>query len=368
MGKAPAIALRGTPAVFQLSAEPVCELLADRSAQQAEEKAREFCFKRWTDDWRALVADAEVDVVDICTPNYLHYEMAVAALESGKHVYCEKPLAVTLQQSEQLARLAAKADVKTIVGFNYTKNPTTALAAEIIASGELGELIHFRGTHTEDYLADPAQAWSWRVQRETAGHGALGDLCHIVSVAHMLVGQIEELCADMNTVVLERPLPDGSGLRPVENEDQAHMLLRFVGGTTGTLECSRVAWGRKNGLTYEITGTRGTLVFDQECQNELQLYTCSDPSNREGFRRILLGPEHPDYGAFCCAPGHGLGFNDQKIIELRDLVEGIVAGDPIWPDFAAACEVDRVNEAARISAEDRCWVRVAQIGGSKDGA
>ena len=137
------------------------------------------------------------------------------------------------------------------------------------------------------------------------------------------------------------------------------MLLRFASGATGTLECSRIAWGRKNSLTYEITGTRGALLFDQEQPNELQLYSVSDPKARQGFRRILLGPEHPDYAAFCCAPGHGLGFNDQKIIEVRDLVEGITAGTAIWPDFAAASEVDRVNQAALISARDGCWVAPA---------
>jgi predicted dehydrogenase len=366
MGKAHALALRAAPAVFDLPAEPVCELLADVTAEKAASKSKEFCFNRWTDDWRALVADADVDVVDICTPNYLHYEMSLAAIESGKHIYCEKPLALTLEQSEHMTRLAGEAGVKTIVGFNYAKNPANALAAEMIANGELGEIVHFRGCHVEDYMANPAEPWSWRVQRETAGLGALGDLCHIVSMAQLLVGDIEELCADMGVVIPRRPFSDGSGEGLVENEDQAHMLVRFANGAMGTIECSRVAWGRKNGLSYEITGTLGTLLFDQESPNELHYYSSSDPSDRAGFRRILIGPEHPDYGAFCCAPGHGLGFNDQKIIEVRDLVEGIVLHKPIWPDFAAACEVDRVNEAARVSAEQRRWVRVGEFGSAKN--
>jgi predicted dehydrogenase len=366
MGKAHAIALRAAPAVFQLSAEPICELLADVDAGHAASKAKEFCFNRSTDDWRALVTDPNVDIVDICTPNFLHYEMAVAAIEAGKHVYCEKPLALTLEQSEQMSNLARVAGVSTMVGFNYAKNPASALAAEIIANGELGEIVHFRGTHVEDYMADPTVPWSWRLQKKKAGLGALGDLCHIVSMAQLLAGEIEEVCADMGTVIKERPSPDGTGSLAVENEDQVNMLVRFGNGAMGTLECSRVAWGKKNSLTYEITGTLGALAFDQESQNELMLYSGSDPSNREGFKRILLGPEHPDYGAFCCAPGHGLGFNDQKIIEVRDLVEGICAGSPIWPDFSAACEVDRVNEAARISNEERRWVQVAQVGGAKN--
>lgn len=367
MGKAHAFALRAAPVVFDLPATPVCEILADVTLEQASMKARKLCFNRATDDWRALVADPDVDVVDICTPNYLHYEMSLAAIEAGKHVYCEKPLAVTFEQSEHLARLAEGAGVRTMVGFNYAKNPANALAAQMIANGELGEIVHFRGCHIEDYMADPAQPWSWRVQREAAGLGALGDLCHIISLAHLLVGEIDELCADMGTVIAQRPLPDGSGMRPVENEDQAHMLVRFAGGAMGTIECSRVAWGRKNGLSYEITGSLGALVFDQESPNELQFYSSSDPKGREGFRRILIGPEHPDYGAFCCAPGHGLGFNDQKIIEVRDLVEGIVLGKPIWPDFSAARDVDRVNEAARVSTEQRRWVRIAELGETKNG-
>ncbi|WP_101757920.1 Gfo/Idh/MocA family protein [Oceanicoccus sp. KOV_DT_Chl] len=358
MGKAHAIALRAMPAVFPVDARVICELLADPVAQRAEKYCREFCFNRWTDDWQALVADEAVDVVDICAPNFLHYDMAMAAIAQGKHVYCEKPLSLSAEQSLEMTEAAEAAGVKTLVGYNYAKNPATALAKEIIESGEIGEVIHFRGTHIEDYLADPSIPYSWRLQRKMAGLGALGDLCHIINMAQLLVGGIEQVCADMQTVIKRRPIVGSDDMGEVENEDQAHMMMRFTAGAIGTIECSRVAHGRKLGLTYEVTGTKGSLVFDQERQNELQFYSAADASNRQGFRTILVGPEHPDYAAFCCAPGHGLGFNDQKIIEVRDLIEGIVNERAIWPDFRAALAVDNVNAAAERSFLEQRWVNV----------
>jgi predicted dehydrogenase len=358
IAKAHAIALRAMPAVFTVDVEVICELLADHDALKAERQCKAFCFNRWTDDWRVLVADKAVDVVDICAPNFLHYDIAMEAIAKGKHVYCEKPLALNVEQALSMTEAAEKAGVKTLVGYNYAKNPATSLAKQMIDNGEIGEVVHFRGTHVEDYLADPEIPFSWRLQREKAGLGALGDLCHIINMAQLLVGDIKQVCADMQTVIKQRPIEGTTEMREVENEDQAHMMVRFSDGAIGTIECSRIAHGRKLGLTYEVTGTKGSLVFDQERQSELQFYSASDASNRQGFRTILAGPEHPDYAAFCCAPGHGLGFNDQKIIEVRDLVEGIVNKRPMWPDFRAALEVDKVNAAAERSFLERRWVSI----------
>lgn len=363
MGKAHALAWRTVAAVFDVPVQPAIELLAEQDAGIAAARAAELGFRRSTGDWRELVADPAVDVVDICTPNHLHFPMAMAAIAHGKHVYCEKPLGLNTEQSVELAAAAAAAGVKTMVGFNYAKNPVAALAREMLAAGEIGDILHFRGTHTEDYLADPGRSGGWRTLRASAGMGALGDLCHIVSLAHLLAGDIVELCADLQIVIAERPAgpPGQETLTRVENEDQAHALVRFASGAIGTLECSRVAWGRKNGLTWEINGTRGSLVFDQECQNELYFYSAADPVGRQGFRRILLGPEHPDYAAFCPAPGHGLGFNDQKVIEVRDLVNAIAFDQPAWPDFAAGCRIDQVLAAMDQSSRERQWVSLPAV-------
>ena len=359
MGKAHAIAFRTAAAVFPLSAKLVCEMVAEVNPELAARKADELGFNRSTGDWRELVNDPKIDVVDICSPNFLHKEMALAAISTGKHVYSEKPLALNASDALEMTEAAEKAGVKTLVGFNYIKNPTVQLAKEIITNGEIGEVVHFRGTFNEDYLADSNLPFSWRLKREFSGSGTLGDMgSHIINMAQHLVAPITEVCADLQTVHKQRPLADQPNeYGTVENDDQIHAMVRFANGASGTLESSRIAWGRKNGLWFEVNGTKGTLIYDQEKLSELQLYTSEDASNRQGFRRILTSPEHPDYASFCVSAGHGLGYNDMKAVEVRDLIEGIASNRPMWPDFRGAYEVNRVMEAMEISYSKRQWIK-----------
>ncbi|AOV96889.1 myo-inositol 2-dehydrogenase [Edwardsiella hoshinae] len=363
IGRAHAIAYAQAPVVFNLRGKLVREMVAEITPQLAAEAARAFGFKRATGDWRELVADPLVDVVDICAPNSLHKAMALEAIRHGKHVYSEKPLALNAVDAREMVEAAQRAGVKTLVGFNYMKNPTAKLAQEIISRGEIGEVIHFYGTHNEDYLADPLLPIHWHCLKASAGLGALGDLAaHIVNMAHYLVGDIEQVCGDLKTVVAQRPAHAGSSLRvAVENEDQAHALVRFANGAQGVIEASRVACGRKMGLTYVITGTQGALSFSQERMAELQLYLHADPANRQGFRTLLLGPAHPEYAAFCLGPGHGIGFNDQKTVEVRDLVDGIAADAPMWPDFEQGWKVSRVLDAIALSHREGRWLKVSDI-------
>ncbi|MEG3115262.1 Gfo/Idh/MocA family oxidoreductase [Salinicola sp. 4072] len=358
MGKAHAIALHAAPRVFDLSATPICELLAEVDETLATRKARELGFARATGDWRVLVADPRVDVVDICAPNFLHKEMALAAIAQGKHVYLEKPMALNDADAVEMVAAAERAGVKTLVGFNYVRNPASQLAREIIASGEIGEVIHFRGRHNEDYLADPTKHHDWHTFRETAGAGALGDLgSHILNMAEYLTGQsITQVCGQLQTVITERPMADGSGMHPVENDDHAQALLRFDSGLIGSIETSRIASGRKLGLAYTVTGTKGAITFDQERMSELKLYQQEGPRGRRGFRTLLIGPEHPDYADFCPAPGHGLGYNDQKIIEIRDLIEGLAGRQPLSPDFRQARRVNALIDAIERSHHDGGWI------------
>ena len=358
MGKAHAIALRSVPAVFPLSAKVECEMLAEVNDQLAAEKAIELGFNRSTGDWLELVNDPNIDVVDICSPNYLHKEMALAAIAAGKHVYSEKPLALNAQDALEMTLAAEKAGVKTLVGFNYAKNPASQLAKEIIANGEIGEVVHFRGTHNEDYLADPMTPFSWRLKREFSGSGTLGDMgSHIIHMAQYLVGDIIAVNGDLQTVIKQRSLPGQPGqVGTVENEDQAHAMVRCANGAIGTIESSRIACGRKMGLTYEVTGTKGTIIFDQERMAELKLFTRGSNTAREGFKTILVGPEHPNYKHFCISAGHGIGYNDQKIVEVRDLIEGIANDTPIWPDFRAAYEVNLVVDCIEKSHRLGQWV------------
>ncbi|RQW64696.1 Gfo/Idh/MocA family protein [Vibrio viridaestus] len=356
MGKAHAIAYRNASAVFKLSAKVECEMLADVDMELAEQKATELGFNRFTDDWQQLVKDPNVDIVDICAPNFLHKDIALAAIANGKHVYSEKPLALNSVDAQGMTEAAEKAGVKTLVGFNYIKNPTVQLAKQIIENGEIGGVVHFRGTFNEDYLADPNEPFSWRLKREFSGTGALGDMgSHIINMAQYLVSPLSSLCADMTTVHQTRNDVNGHQGN-VENDDQVHMMVRFSNGAIGTIESSRIAWGRKNGLWFEVNGTKGTIIYDQERLSELRLYISDDQHGRQGFRTILTGPAHPDYQHFCVSAGHGLGYNDMKAVEIRDLIEGIATNTPMWPDFRAAWDVTKVIDAAETSYQRKAWV------------
>lgn len=353
MGKAHALAFRAARAVLADVPEARLEVLCDTPATRAEQMAAQFGFARATEDWRALVDDPAVELVSITTPNRMHCEMALAAIAAGKHVYCEKPMGLTLEEARTMAEAAARAGVKTMVGYNYIKNPAFEHAKELIARGAIGTPIHFRGFVDEDYQADPELAWTWRARIEDAGLGALGDLgCHLVSMAYGLMGPIKSLIADMQTIHQTRPMPDGNGRGAVENEDVASALVRFGSGAQGILATSRSAWGRKNRLGFEVHGTEGMIAFEQERMNELQLYRNEGPAAEQGFRTILTGPTHGAYAAFCPAPGHQLGFNDLKVLEAGAFLREIAGGAKVGPDFTDALEFEKVIHAIAASARE----------------
>lgn len=362
MGKAYAIALNAVSTVFGLPVRAVPEMIATTSAATAAEKAAVFGFRRGTGDWRALVADPAVDVVGICSPTYMHKEMALAAIAAGKHVLCEKPLALSAQEAHEIASAAEKAGVKTLVGFNYIKNPATQLARQMIANGEIGEIVHFRGTHNEDYLMDPAAGGGWRLKEKYASKaGALGDLAsHIINLAHYLCGPIAEVVGESQIVHKIRP-GDSGQMEPVENDDQTNFLVKFESGVLGSIEASRIAAGRKMGLTYEVIGTKGSIFFDQERMAELQFYSASDEPSRRGYRTLLIGPAHPDYGSFCIGAGHGFGYNDMIVVEMKDMIEGITNQRPMWPSFRDAVHTALVVEAVLASQSERRWTSVAEL-------
>ncbi|MCR4267687.1 Gfo/Idh/MocA family protein [Nitratireductor sp. ZSWI3] len=359
MGKTHALAFRAAKAVLGDVPAARLELLCDTPAERARQMAGQFGFARATDDWRALVNDPAVEIVSITTPNRMHCEMALAAIKAGKHVYCEKPMGLTLEEGRTMALAAARAGVKTMVGYNYIKNPAFAHARQLIADGAIGRPVHFRGFVDEDYQADPDLAWTWRARMEEAGLGALGDLgCHLVSMAYGLMGPVDSLIADMQTIHETRPLPDGSGRGRVENEDVASALVRFASGAQGVLCTSRSAWGRKNKLAFEVHGTKGMIAFEQERMNELQLYRNEGPAGEQGFKTILTGPAHAPYGVFCPAPGHQLGFNDLKVLEAGAFLGEIAGGDKVGPDFAEALEFEKVIHAIAASAREGRRVKV----------
>ena len=361
MGKAHAVAMAAVASVFDTSLRPVLEVVCTTTPLGAEEKARQFGFKRSTTDWRTLVSDPAVQAIVIASPQDTHKDIAVAALAQGKHVLCEKPLGVGAADSHIMAEAARRSGLISMVGFNYIRTPASQLARQIIQSEEIGKITWFRGEHTEDFCADPDQPASWRTRGRQNGN--MGDLApHIINAALALAGPIRSLCADIETVHKTRPSPSGD--EAVTNDDQAQMMCRFANGAMGHLFVSRVATGRKMGYAYDIFGTRGAIRFDQEDQNALWLYKADGPLARRGFTKILTGPEHPDYKAFCLGPGHGTGYQDQIIIEARDFLEAIGSGVPRWPTFEDGHDVNMVIEAAWQSQARRGWV---DLGSTNEG-
>jgi predicted dehydrogenase len=250
---------------------------------------------------------------------------------------------------------AQKSRRVTLAGFNYLKNPIVGLAREIVRSGEIGELIAFRGIHAEDYMVDPEAPHSFRTA--PVGGGVLMDLgSHIVSLARHLAGPIEEVSAATGILHKTRPSPDGA--TPVTTDDHGHFVARFANGALGAITASWVTPGRKMQLDFEIVCSRGSLVFTQERFNELQLYSADDSEKRHGFKTLLAGPDTPPYGNFCPAPGHQIGFNDLKTIEVAHLIQAIAGKERPSPDFREAYEIQRTIAAALRSAQEKAWVRV----------
>ena len=362
MGKCHAMAYGAVKAVFGDVPHVDRITLCDVDETHAKLKANEFGFARATTNWRDLLADPSIHLISITSPNGMHRDMAVAALEAGKHVWCEKPMALTLADAEAMTAAAAKAKSQvTALGYAYLRNPALQHAKQLINNGVIGDVFDFRGSVDEDYMADPSLPWSWRLTRGDAGLGTLGDLtCHLVSLAHELVGEIGSLCAMADVVHDKRPVLNEPGkMASVENDDIAHAVVRFRNGARGVLSSSRVAHGRKNGLRIEIHGSKGMLWLDNERMNELNLYVAEGDQAQRGFRRILSSPAHPAYGKLCPAPGHGLGFNELKVIELAEILNAAQGKPSHQIDFVQGLRIEKVIHAFSKSSESRTWVSVS---------
>ncbi|HMK85799.1 MAG TPA: Gfo/Idh/MocA family oxidoreductase [Steroidobacteraceae bacterium] len=358
MGKAHAVALKSVGAVFNTSLRPVCEMICSTTAAGAARKAAEYGFNASTERWQELIASPRVEAVVIASPQTTHREIALAAFTAGKPVFCEKPLGASLEDARVMTAAAAAAGLTNMVGFNYIRAPAMQLAREMIAGGEIGDIIHVRAEHTEDFLADPEEPASWRTRERCAGN--LGDLSpHIINAVLRLVGPIDTLVASVRTVYASRSGPNGR--ESVTNDDQADLLCAFTSGAMGSITVSRVATGRKMGYAYDITGTKGALKFDAEDQNALWFYDARLRRGRQGFAKLLTAPEHPDFGAFCEGPGHGTGYGAQIIIEARDFLKAIDTHEALFPTFQDGLEVSRVVEAAFRSHAERRWVRIAEF-------
>ncbi len=359
MGKAHAIAYRTALSAFPDIPTPRLIAVADMNAEAAAKAARQYGFETSTDNWKEVIANPAIEVVSITTPNSMHKDMVMAAIAAGKHVHCEKPLSPTLADSLEMVKAAEAKGVNTQVGFNYIKNPLLKLARQMVEAGELGEITGFRGIHAEDYMHDPQNPWTWRID-PSGGPGVIADLgSHIIGMARFLLGEVAEVIADVRTVIKQRPAARGSSeMKAVEVDDVARILVNFGRGCGGTIEANWIQTGRKMQLGFELTGEKGSLVFTQERLNELLYYKAGSDPRHMGFTRIEAGPQHSPYGGFCVAGGHQLGFNDLKTIEMAEFLGAIGKGGKSGPDFREAYEIQKVVEAAISSSKSRNWAKV----------
>jgi predicted dehydrogenase len=356
MGKCHALAWNAVAPTFGDVPRPELALLCEINAELAAVRAREFGFARASGDWRDAVTAPDIDVVSITTPNQFHAEMANAALTAGKHVWCEKPMAPALADAEKMTAVARGSGRVAALGYNYIQNPIMRLTARLMAEGAIGRLTHLRIEMDEDFMADPATPFYWK-HEAASGYGALDDFgVHAFSLLAALGLTPRAIAADMAKPYAERMTGDGAP-RAVETCDVASLLLRFD-GASGVILLNRSAWGRKGRIFLQIFGTRGSILYDQERMNELQLYSADEPGDRQGFRTILAAPHHPPYEKFVPAPGHGLGFNDLKVMECREILRAI-AGEPArLIDFEAGLGIERAVHAAARSHETGSWADV----------
>ena len=376
MGKAHSLAYVAMPMFFwPAPAIPVRKTIVDVSDSIAAEAAQRFGFEKSTSDWRSVVEDPEIDIIDIATPNHLHAAIAIAAAAAGKHIISEKPLARNGDEAKTMYDAVKNAGIVHMVAFNYRRTPAVALAKKYINEGAIGDILNFRGTYLQDWSADPDGPLSWRFQKSIAGSGSLGDIgTHVVDMARFLCGEITQVNTQLKTWVKTRPLQAGGvdklgastkdSTAPrgeVDVDDEVLSLLEFQNGAIGSLEATRNAHGRNNFLTFEIHGTLGSIYFNYERRDELQVAFASDQADRKGFRTVYTGPAHPYGEGLWPIPALGIGYGETKIIETYDFVKAIMEGGEVSPNFKDGYQINLIADAMTASSQSRSWTPVQLV-------
>ncbi|WP_085524690.1 Gfo/Idh/MocA family protein [Tuberibacillus sp. Marseille-P3662] len=374
MGKTHSHAYRDLPFFFDTDAKPIMKAISGRDEAAVKAAAEDMGWASYETDWRTLIARDDIDVIDIVTPNHTHAEIAIAAAEAGKHIITEKPLALTLEEARRMYEAVKKANVVHMVSHNYRFAPAVQYAKQLIAAGRLGKIYHVRANYLQDFIMDPDFPLVWRLKKEAAGSGALGDIgAHSIDLIRFLVGDIQEVVGMMETFIKERPLgemsgglnaqSDGEQTGEVTVDDAAAFLARFENGALGTFEATRFAAGNRNKNKFEINGEKGSLRWDLENMNNLEVYLADDELGLQGFRTINCTEEQHPYAGAYWPPGHIIGYEHTFIHLIYELMNGITNGTQPKPDFEEGVKNQAVLEAVQQSQTTKQWVKVDHVGG-----
>jgi predicted dehydrogenase len=373
MGKAHSNAWRQAPHFFPLKASIEMSTICGRDPAAVESARAQLGWQKTSTNWREVIQSPDIDIVDINTPNDSHAEIAIAAAQAGKHVLCEKPLAMNVEECKEMLDAAKKAKVVHMVCHNYRRIPAIAQAKKMIEEGAIGNIFHYHARYAQDWIVDPDFPLVWRLQKGVSGSGAHGDInAHIIDLGRYLVGEFSEVCGLMNTFIKQRPLQneggkiDGLGatagkvMGKVTVDDASLFIGKFKNGAVANLEATRFALGRKNHIVIEINGSKGSLAFDFEDMNRLKFFDNTRPADRQGFDDILVtqpGGAHPYVGNWW-PPGHIIGYEHTFVHTIADFVNAVVDGKPVQPTFEDGMRNQRVLEAVEESAKSRQWVKV----------
>lgn len=359
MGKAHSNAYRQVRAFFPDAPAPRMIAISGRNEQAVASAAEQFGWESYETDYHALIENNDIDIIDVSTPGHLHHTVVMEALAAGKHVFCEKPLANTLEEAADMVHAWKKAGTIGMINFNYRKVPAVMLAKQLIEEGRLGEIRHFRARYLQDWLHDAQAPMSWRLQREFAGSGALGDIgAHITDLAHLLIGPITSVTGSLATAVTSRPLE-----KPTEElthgdvtvDDWTAFIAKFENGATGVFEASRLATGRRNQNTFEINGSKGSIAFDLENLNRLEVYLDDDDALTRGFHNVLVtDAQHPLVGNWW-PDGHIIGWEHTHVHQVRDLLIGVRSGEQPQPSFEDGYRCQAVLDAVERSSVSGMW-------------
>ena len=368
MGRAHSNAWLKADKFFDLKAQPVMQVICGRDRAGVSQAARRWGWNQFVTDWRDVVNDPAIHIVDINTPNDAHADIAIAAAKAGKAVLCEKPLALDVPTAKRMTDAVKKAGVINMVCHTYRRIPAIAQMKKMIAAGDLGKIYHYRARYAQDWIVDPTFPLVWRLQGKVAGSGSLGDIgAHVIDFGRYLVGEFAEICATLETFIKERPLmtaQDGlvakgsDKMGKVTVDDAALLIGRFKNGALANIEATRFALGRKNGIQVEVNGSKGSLVFDFEDMNRLKYYNNADPADRKGFRDIIVTEGvHPYAGAWW-PPGHIIGYEHTFVHAMADFVNAVADQKPVQPDFQEGLANQIVLAAVEKSAKTHRWVKL----------